>query len=109
MEEYWHTGRNLLDGGGPLVLESDGPFIGPRHAGIVSQGGRERFSCHVYDASQNGRPTYALRPVTWDTDGWPVVGKFAAPRRSFPRVIVGGSPRGRAGRSGRRPTHPSPL
>ena len=74
------AGRNLLEGGGTLVLESEGPFIGPGHAGIVNLGGREWFSCHFYDASQNGRPTYALRPLTWDADGWPVVGRIDSPK-----------------------------
>lgn len=68
-------GRNLLDGGGTMVLESDGPFIGPGHAGIVAVDGRELFGCHFYDATQRGRSTYALRPMTWDGDGWPIVGR----------------------------------
>ena len=67
-------GRKLLDGGGTVVLESDGPFIGPGHASIVTIEDREWFGCHFYDATQNGRPTYALRPLTWDAEGWPVVG-----------------------------------
>ncbi len=67
-------GRKLLEGGGTVLLESEGPFIGPGHPGITAIDGREWFSCHFYDATQNGRPTYALRPLTWDADGWPVVG-----------------------------------
>lgn len=67
-------GRKLLEGGGTVLLESEGPFIGPGHPGITAINGREWFSCHFYDATQNGRPTYALRPLTWDSDGWPVVG-----------------------------------
>ncbi len=70
-------GRKLLEGGGTLLLESEGPFIGPGHAGIATVDGREWFSCHFYDATQNGRPTYALRPLTWDADGWPVVGTIS--------------------------------
>jgi beta-xylosidase len=69
------AGRPLLEGGGTVVLESEGPFIGPGHAGIVPVGGREWFGCHFYDATQRGRPTYALRPLTWDAAGWPVVGR----------------------------------
>jgi beta-xylosidase len=67
-------GRALLAGGGTVALESEGPFIGPGHAGIIAVGDTEWFSCHFYDATQRGRPTFALRPLTWDAGGWPVVG-----------------------------------
>jgi arabinan endo-1,5-alpha-L-arabinosidase len=66
-------GRSLMDSGGTLVLASDGPFIGPGHAGIVAIEGREWFGCHFYDGTQRGRSTYALRPLAWDAEGWPVV------------------------------------
>jgi arabinan endo-1,5-alpha-L-arabinosidase len=68
------SGRALLDGGGTVVLESNGPFIGPGHAGIFRTNAAEWFSCHFYDATQRGRPSFALRPLTWDAEGWPVVG-----------------------------------
>jgi beta-xylosidase len=70
------AGRALLEGGGTVVLESEGPFIGPGHAGIFTVGDREWFGCHFYDATQRGRPTYAIRPLTWDAQGWPVVGRM---------------------------------
>jgi arabinan endo-1,5-alpha-L-arabinosidase len=65
----------MLEGGGTLVLETEGPFIGPGHAGIVTVEGREIFGCHFYDSTQRGRSAYALRPLSWDAEGWPVVGK----------------------------------
>jgi arabinan endo-1,5-alpha-L-arabinosidase len=68
-------GKPMLEGGGTVVLESDGPFVGPGHAGIARVDGREVFGCHFYDATQPGRSAYALRPLTWDAAGWPVVGK----------------------------------
>lgn len=70
-------GRDLMQAGGTLVLETDGPFIGPGHAGIIAVDGREWFSCHFYDGTQRGRSGFALRPLTWDVDGWPIVGKMA--------------------------------
>jgi hypothetical protein len=39
-------------------------------------GGREWFGCHFYDATQQGRPTFALRPMARDADGWPLIGKL---------------------------------
>ena len=70
-------GRSMLDGGGMLVLETDGPFIGPGHPGIFEADGKEWFTCHFYDATRNGQSTYAIRPLRWNAEGWPVVGKVA--------------------------------
>jgi arabinan endo-1,5-alpha-L-arabinosidase len=66
-------GKDLVDGGGSIVIDTQGPFIGPGHAGIVSDGTREWFSCHFYDGSRNGASTLAIRPLSWSPDGWPVV------------------------------------
>jgi arabinan endo-1,5-alpha-L-arabinosidase len=71
-------GKSLMEAGGTLALASDGPVIGPGHAGIVTAGGQEWFSYHFYDGTQNGRSTFALRPLAWDADGWPVVGQVSA-------------------------------
>ncbi len=67
-------GRPLLQGGGTLFLGAESPVIGPGHASIQEIGGREWFGYHFYDATQDGRATYGLRPLTWDADGWPVAG-----------------------------------
>ena len=62
------------------MLSRDGKFVGPGHAGIVTDAnGKEWFSCHFYDGTQNGTPGLAVRPLTWDQEGWPVVGEVAAP------------------------------
>lgn len=66
-------GRNMKDGGGTLVLGSEGPFIGPGHAGILNDSHQEWFSFHYYDGTNRGRPTLAVRRLGWDPDGWPVV------------------------------------
>jgi arabinan endo-1,5-alpha-L-arabinosidase len=68
------NGVNMLQDGGSLVLGSEGPFIGPGHAGIISTGGKDWFSCHFYDGTHEGRPTLALLPLRWDAAGWPEVG-----------------------------------
>jgi arabinan endo-1,5-alpha-L-arabinosidase len=70
-------GKSLMQAGGTLVLATDGPVIGPGHASLLRVGEREWFGYHFYDATQNGRSTFALRPLTWDADGWPVVGEVA--------------------------------
>jgi len=31
------------------------------------------LSCHFYDGIHSGRPTLAILPLHWDTNGWPEV------------------------------------
>jgi arabinan endo-1,5-alpha-L-arabinosidase len=67
------NGADLMADGGTLVLETVGPFIGPGHAGILSERGTNWFSCHFYDGTRNGTPTLALLPLLWLENGWPEV------------------------------------
>jgi arabinan endo-1,5-alpha-L-arabinosidase len=71
--------KDLRTGGGTLVLGSEGAFIGPGHASIVTVAGQEWFSFHYYDARNRGRPTLGLRKLTWDKEGWPEVASDAGP------------------------------
>lgn len=66
-------GKDMAKGGGTLLLETDGPFIGPGHAGILKDAGRSWLSLHFYDATDKGRSKLAIRPLAWQPDGWPVV------------------------------------
>ncbi len=66
-------GVDMLMGGGSLVLGTTAPFIGPGHAGIISEGGTNWFSCHFYDGTRRGAPTLAVRPMHWEASGWPEV------------------------------------
>jgi arabinan endo-1,5-alpha-L-arabinosidase len=64
-------GRNLREGGGSLFLSSDGRFLGPGHAAILTEGTNDWVSFHFYDGTRRGAPTLGLRRVEWDADGWP--------------------------------------
>ncbi len=68
-------GQDLLKGGGSSVVDRVGPFIGPGHAGILHDGGKDWFSCHFYDAAAGGISKLSIRPLTWNAEGWPVVGE----------------------------------
>ena len=78
-------GHDMRDGGGSLLLESDGPFIGPGQPSILAQpnesgrtdrdADRYHLVCHFYDATRRGRSTLAIVPLAWDADGWPVVAR----------------------------------
>jgi arabinan endo-1,5-alpha-L-arabinosidase len=67
------SGADMRGGGGSAFLETTGPFIGPGHAGVLSEGGTNWLSCHFYDGTRSGVATLSLRPLQWDADGWPVL------------------------------------
>jgi arabinan endo-1,5-alpha-L-arabinosidase len=65
-------GIDMMNDGGTLLLGSEGQFIGPGQAGILAENGKEWISFH-YEADTRRRNTLAIRPLSWDKDGWPVV------------------------------------
>jgi arabinan endo-1,5-alpha-L-arabinosidase len=73
-------GTDMLEDGGTPFLASSGAFIGPGHAGIISQGSREWFSCHFYDGTHGGTPALAILPLQWQTNGWPQIIKDSSTR-----------------------------
>ena len=66
-------GGDMLIGGGSLLLETDGIFIGPGHPGIWKEGDQYLMGMHFYNGAQRGMSQYAIRPMQWDQDGWPVI------------------------------------
>jgi arabinan endo-1,5-alpha-L-arabinosidase len=67
------TGKDMVDEGGSLVIESEGRYIGPGHAAIYRHtDGRFAFTFHYYDGNDQGKARLAARNLTW-VDNWPVV------------------------------------
>lgn len=67
------TGRDMVDQGGTLMLQTHGRYIGPGHASIYRHtNGRYAFSFHFYDGEDEGNARLAVRDLTWK-DGWPVI------------------------------------
>jgi arabinan endo-1,5-alpha-L-arabinosidase len=66
-------GINMLNEGGSEFLNTSGPFVGPGHAGIISDNGTNWFSCHFYDGTRHGMPTLAILPLQWQANGWPEI------------------------------------
>jgi arabinan endo-1,5-alpha-L-arabinosidase len=62
-------GRDLAAGGGTTLLTSDGNMIGPGGQSYDD----DYLAFHFYDGAADGRPTLAIRQVSWTDDGWPVV------------------------------------
>jgi arabinan endo-1,5-alpha-L-arabinosidase len=70
-----NVGRNMLKGGGKMVLAAGGRLIGPGHFGrIIIGDGVQKMSCHYEaDLDQSGRSVLGIRPLLWK-NGWPVAG-----------------------------------
>ena len=71
-----NMGRDMLKGGGKMVLAAEGKLIGPGHFGrVVVEDGVEKMSCHYEgDFDQNGLSVLGIRPLLWK-NGWPVAGE----------------------------------
>lgn len=70
-----NMGRDMLKGGGKMVLDATDRLIGPGHFGrTVLENGVEKMSCHYEaDLDKSGRSVLGIRPLLWK-DGWPVAG-----------------------------------
>lgn len=66
-------GDDLKDGGGSPVLATNGRFIGPGHASIFVEKGKQMLVHHFYDKDRRGRSDLRMLLLEW-RDGWPVVG-----------------------------------
>lgn len=64
---------SMLAGGGTVLLESTGRFIGPGHAAIMNDNGTNWFTFHYYDANANGTAKLGIMRLNWSADGWPVL------------------------------------
>jgi arabinan endo-1,5-alpha-L-arabinosidase len=64
-------GKEMLDGGGSLVLESKDRFIGPGGQEAVQTSKGEMLAYHYYDGDAAGASKLQFSPIQWTTDGWP--------------------------------------
>jgi arabinan endo-1,5-alpha-L-arabinosidase len=70
-----NMGREMIEGGGKMVVAAGGRVTGPGHFGRYIVGdGIEKMSCHYEaDLDQSGRSVLGIRPLLWK-NGWPVAG-----------------------------------
>jgi arabinan endo-1,5-alpha-L-arabinosidase len=66
-------GRALLQGGGTLVLDAGGAFVGPGHNAVLIDGTRAYNVYHAYLAT-NGASQLRISELVWDEAGWPISG-----------------------------------
>ncbi|AYY15599.1 arabinan endo-1,5-alpha-L-arabinosidase [Actinobacteria bacterium YIM 96077] len=65
-------GTALMDGGGTVILESEGNQIGPGGQDVHVEFGIHYLIHHYYDADADGVIRMQIRSMDW-ADGWPVV------------------------------------
>lgn len=71
-----NMGRDMLKGGGKMVIAAGERVNGPGHFGrVIIEEGVEIMSCHFEaDLDQSGRSVLGIRPLLWE-NGWPVAGE----------------------------------
>jgi arabinan endo-1,5-alpha-L-arabinosidase len=71
-----HTGLDMIEGGGKLVVDAGGRYVGPGHFGLIDEGqGVQKFSIHwEADMDRGGASVLDVLPLVWK-DGWPVAGE----------------------------------
>ena len=71
-----NMGRDMIAGGGKMVLAAEERMMGAGHFGLIDLGeGVQKMSCHFEaDLDRSGRSVLAIRPLLWK-NGWPVAGE----------------------------------
>ncbi len=64
----------MTNGGGTLILQTEGRWIGPGHNSVLTVGKQDYLVYHTYDRENRGRPVLQIRPLEWNDDGWPAAG-----------------------------------
>jgi arabinan endo-1,5-alpha-L-arabinosidase len=81
-------GVDLMKSGGSLFLATtNGPLIGPGHAGTLNADGKTWFtSCFEGNLRMDGKATLAIMPLRWNADGWPeaIVHDVESPKPAVP-------------------------
>lgn len=72
-----NMGRDMLKGGGKMLLSAGKRKTGPGHFGrYIEDDGVEKMSFHYEaDFDQGGRSVLAILPLLWE-NGWPVAGEW---------------------------------
>lgn len=68
-----NVGRDMMEGGGKMVLSAGNRVTGPGHFGhYVEEEGVEKMSCHFEaDLERSGKSVLGIRSLLWKND-WPV-------------------------------------
>jgi arabinan endo-1,5-alpha-L-arabinosidase len=69
------NGTRMELNGGSLVMQGDKEWHGVGHNSAYTFDGKDYLIFHGYDAKDKGRSKLRIEELSWDADGWPVVGK----------------------------------
>jgi arabinan endo-1,5-alpha-L-arabinosidase len=64
-------GKELLFGGGTILMEGDERWHGVGHNAIASSCGKDFLLFHAYDASDEGRSKLRIIRLSWTEEQWP--------------------------------------
>lgn len=65
------SGKDMREGGGTLILESEGRWRGTGHCAILQDKSGDKIVYHAYDAEARGIPTLRISTLRWEAEGWP--------------------------------------
>jgi arabinan endo-1,5-alpha-L-arabinosidase len=68
------NGEKMVHGGGTLVLAGNEQWHGVGHNAVATFDGTDYLIFHGYEAADNGKSKLRISKLTWDKEGWPVVG-----------------------------------
>jgi arabinan endo-1,5-alpha-L-arabinosidase len=72
------VGTSMLNGGGTMLLETEGAMIGPGGQSVPRVAGQYYLVYHYYDWYLNGAARLQIRKLSW-ADGWPALGPPIVP------------------------------
>ncbi|CAN5866273.1 hypothetical protein BH24BAC1_BH24BAC1_31650 [soil metagenome] len=67
--------EKMVHGGGTLVLAGNEHWQGVGHNAVATSDGTDYLIYHGYEAADNGKSKLRISKLSWDKEGWPVVGQ----------------------------------
>jgi arabinan endo-1,5-alpha-L-arabinosidase len=68
------AGAAMTEGGADQMLATQGRTIGPGGGTAWQNGSNYYYSFHYYDGQDNGVSKLQIRPITFASDNWPILG-----------------------------------
>jgi arabinan endo-1,5-alpha-L-arabinosidase len=73
------TGKSMMTGAAEQLLVTDGRYIGPGGGTAWRDGDNYLYAYHYYDGDANGASKLQIRPITFDSTDWIVLGDSLFP------------------------------